>query len=337
MNNNVVIDRASGIPLVGSIAFGILDRGSSLVQVRPSTACNMRCTFCSTSANDFQAHPVNYVVEPEYLLDWVKEIAAFKGKLHLNIDSVGEPMTYPHLEYFIREARKIKEVYFISMQTNGTLLTEENIKSLADAGLNRINLSVHSLNPTLSKRLFGNENYSIERVLKMINALKGSTIEVLLAPVWLPKFNDKDIEKLIEFAKMQEIGVAIQKYEAYTYSRKEKNAKRITYYHFYKQLKEWEKQFGVRLVYNAESLQVHKAPTLPSIFEVGERLSLIVRAPGWMKDQMLGTAKNRCVTIVDCDSRVGDRVNAEIIENKHNIYLARMVKNVLIRSFYCFY
>ena len=328
MNNNITINRDSGIPLVGAIAFGILDRGSSLIQVRPSSACNMRCTFCSTSANDFQAHPVNYVVEADYLLDWVNEIAVFKGRLHINIDSVGEPMAYPYLEHFIREAKNIKEVYFISMQTNGTLLTRENIKALADAGLNRVHLSAHSLNPTFSKQLFGNERYSVERVLEMISILKESSIEVLLAPVWLPDFNDKDIEELIGFAKEQGIGIAIQKYEAYTHSRKEKKAKRITYFHFYKQLKEWEKQFGIRLVHSAESLQVFKAPTLPTVFNVGERTSLIVRAPGWMKGQMLGSSKNRCVTVVDCDSKIGDRINAEIIENKHNIYLARMVKNV---------
>lgn len=207
-------------------------------------------------------------------------------------------------------------------------MTKEKIKALADAGLNRIHLSIHSLNPALSQQLFGSEHYRLDKILGLIRDCKETSIELLLAPVWLPNVNDKDIEDLIAFAKEQQIGIALQKYEAYTYSRKEKEAKRITFYHFYKQLKAWEKKFGIRLIYNAESLQVFKAPSLPTTFAVGERVSLVIKAPGWMQGQMLGTAKNRCVTVVDCDAAIEDRINVEIIENKHNIYLARMVKNV---------
>ncbi len=324
----IIIDRTSGVPLIGSIAFGIVDRGSSLIQVRPSTACNMKCTFCSTSANDFSLHPVNYVVDPDYLLDWVREVAKVKGKLHVNIDSVGEPTAYQHLEYFIREARKISGVYFVSMQTNGTLLTKEKLESLEKAGLNRIHLSIHSLDSELSKRLFGNEQYSLKNILHAIHLIKGTSIELLLTPVWLPKVNDQDIIELIRFAKEQDLRIAIQKYEEYTHSRKEKQAKRVNFFHFYKQLKAWEKEFGVRLVYNAESLQVYRAPSLPTVLDVRDRVSVVVQAQGWMPGQMLASVRNRCVTVVNCLAQAGDRINIRILENKHNIYLAEMVKNL---------
>ncbi len=324
MSTNILIDRASGIPLVGSIAFGILDRGSSLIQVRPSTACNMKCTFCSTSANDFSLHPVNYVVEPDYLLEWTKEIAAFKGKLHVNIDSAGEPSAYPHLEYFIENVKKLPEVYFISMQSNGTLLTEKKIKALEKAGLNRINLSLHTLDAAKGKRLFGSEHYNLDNALKAIEILKKTSVEVLLAPVWLPNVNDNDIVELIKFAKEEGLGIAIQKYEVYKHSRRDPEAKKVNFYRFYKQLKEWEREFDMRLVYHADDLQVQPAPRLPEVMHAREKVQAVVKAPGWMPNQMICSAKNRSITVINCCAKIGDKLNIRILESNNNIYLAEV-------------
>lgn len=329
MNSNfITIDRASGIPLVGSLAFGIIDRGSSLIQVRPSSACNMKCTFCSTSANDLVLHPVNYTIDPDYLVAWVKEIATFKRKLHVNIDSVGEPMAYQHLLDLIHKLALLPEVYFISMQTNGTLLNEETIGALEKAGLRRIHLSLHSLDEHLSRKLFGNEHYSLPKVLHAVELLQSSKIEVLLAPVWLPKVNDKDIIALIQFAKKRSLRIAIQKYEVYRYSRKEKDARKTNFFYFYQQLTRWEREFGIHLVYHAKDLEVYPAPRLPEVFRVGEIVRGIVTAPGWMTGQMLCAAKNRSITVVHCNSRVGDRITVRVLATNHNIYLAEMVKNV---------
>ena len=47
---HVRITADSDIPLVGSLYFGIIDRGTSLLQVRPSCGCNLNCPFCSVDA-----------------------------------------------------------------------------------------------------------------------------------------------------------------------------------------------------------------------------------------------------------------------------------------------
>ena len=49
----IKIDEASGIPLIGLLHIGVIDRGSNLLQVRTSTACNKSCTFCSTDAGPY--------------------------------------------------------------------------------------------------------------------------------------------------------------------------------------------------------------------------------------------------------------------------------------------
>ena len=43
------------------------------------------------------------------------------------------------------------------------------------------------------------------------------------------------------------------------------------------------------------------------------------------RKQMIAVAKNRCITVADCNRKVGDRINIKITENKNNIYLAEMV------------
>src|SRR3989338_539992 len=41
------IHRNSGIPLIGTNYFGIIDRGTNTIEVKPLTSCNISCIFCS--------------------------------------------------------------------------------------------------------------------------------------------------------------------------------------------------------------------------------------------------------------------------------------------------
>ncbi len=320
----ITIDRESGIPLIGLIHLGVIDRGSNLLQVRASTACNMKCTFCSTSANS-NIHPYNYQVEVNYLLDTIKEVIRLKdGKVReINIDSVGEPSAYPDLIKLIEGCKKIKEIEFISMQTNGTLLNKTKIKQLEKAGLCRINFSIHSLDSEKSKTLFGNPTYNLKKALDNINHFKESNIELNLTPVWLPKVNDKDIEELIQFAKEQGIKILIQKYEETKYSRKERKAKKITWFKFYKQLEKWEKQFKVKLKTGPNDMNIHRTKKIPLEFNVNDMVPTEILLPGWIKGEMIGKTNNRAITILNSNFKVGQRVRVKITNTKNSIYLAK--------------
>jgi len=126
------ITRESGIPLVGCLYFGVIDRASNLLQIRPSCSCNLNCPFCSVDAGPFSRTRVtNYEVELNYLMEAVEEIAHFKGPgVECHIDSPGEPMLYPQIADLVRRLKEISEVSVVSMQSNGTLLDEEKNHSL---------------------------------------------------------------------------------------------------------------------------------------------------------------------------------------------------------------
>ena len=200
------ITRQSGIPLVGCIYFGVVDRGSSLLQIRPSCGCNLNCPFCSVDAGPHSRSRVtDYQVELDYLMEAVEEIAPFKGPgVECHIDSPGEPMLYPDIVPLVERLKAIKEVSVVSMQSNGTLLDEKRIAALEEAGLDRINLSIHSLQPEKAAFLAGMPGFDIEKIKQSAKSIAQSKIDLMIAPVLIPGINDEDMPELISFA--QQIG-----------------------------------------------------------------------------------------------------------------------------------
>jgi uncharacterized Fe-S cluster-containing radical SAM superfamily enzyme len=64
---------------------------------------------------------------------------------------------------------------------------------------------------------------------------------------------------------------------------------------------------------------------LPSVFRKGEKARVDICAPGWIRGEMLGIARNRVVSVLDCPATKG-AIRVEIISAKHNIYVARPVR-----------
>lgn len=319
----ILITRESGIPLLGSIAFGIIDRGSNLLQVRPVSYCNLNCKFCSTDAGiNSRFHKINYVVDVDYMLDWLKKIIPFKGdNLEIFIDSVGEPTSYPELAKLISGIKNFQQVKRISMVTNGSLLNQKKLSELKNAGLHRINISIHSLDKTRASYLMGNKDYDVNKVISNALYAKEIGLEVLIVPVFLPGFNDKDIEELIKFSKENGLKIMIQKYEEYKYSRKMKEASRITWWKFYRKLESWEKEYGIKLKTGPKDFEIENRPSIPIIFDKYQKIPVELKIPGWIPDQAIGTYKNRAISINNCNTYKGKK-NVKILENKNNIYIA---------------
>ena len=322
------ITRESDIPLMGCLYFGVIDRGSNLLQIRPSCSCNLNCPFCSVDAGPHSKTRVtNYEVELDYLMEAVEEIAPFKGPgVECHIDSCGEPMLYPEIVDLVRELKGVKEVSVVSMQSNGTLLDEERIKALEEAGLDRINLSIHALSPELAVSLAGVSWFDIERVKEVARLIAESKIDLLIAPVYIPGVNDAEMPKLIEFALQTKAGkrwppLGIQKFEHYRLGRSPGKVKAENWWHFYnRSMPEWEKQFSIPLRLKPQDFLIEKRPMIPIVFEKKEKAWVDIRAPGWVRGEQLGVAKNRVVSVMDSPAKQG-RVRVQIVSNKHNIYV----------------
>ncbi len=99
----------------------------------------------------------------------------------------------------------------------------------------------------------------------------------------------------------------------------------MSFFRFYKQLKEWEKKYGVKLKFGIDDFNIRKSKSIPPIMRKGERINAVIKAPDWYPNQMIAVAKNRCITVLNCTQNISDKVNLKIIENGNNIYLAEKV------------
>jgi len=330
------IREESSIPLVGCIAFGLIDRGTNTIQVRRTSICPLSCIFCSTDAGPrSRRRQTEYIVELEYLVDEFRRIVRYKGEygIEAHIDTVGDPLTYPRIVDLVQELKSTKGVEVVSMQTHGYLLNEHLIEELEAAGLDRINLSIDAMDPELAKFLSGTPSYDIERVKAMAEYITNNTrIDLLIAPVWVPTINDEEIPKIIEFALRIGAGrrwpaLGIQKYIPHKKGRKPRGVRAMTWEEFYQRLAEWEKEYNTTLILSLEKdFGLHKRKMLPIKFRKGENAELEVVGPGWLKGEILARGRNRSVTIVGIPRPLapGTRIFARIIRNKHNIYVARL-------------
>jgi len=327
----------SSIPLVGCIAFGLIDRGTNLIQVRPISTCPLSCIFCSTNAGPkSRIRQTEYIVPLDYLVEEFEKITAFKGrrKIEAHIDTVGDPITYPYIAELVSRISQIEGVEVVSLQTHGSILDEKMLDRLSAAGLTRINLSVDALDPELARKLADTEWYDVKKVIQLIEYITSNTsIDLLLAPVWIPTINDAEIPKIIELAKKVGAGkrfppLGIQRYEIHKHGRKVKGVRAHSWKYFYARLREWEKEFGVKLVLRPEDFGIHKRRMLPIPYRKYETVKVRVVGPGWLRREKLAVTLNgdRTVTLVNAEEiPVEAKLKARIVVNKHNIFVAEPI------------
>jgi uncharacterized Fe-S cluster-containing radical SAM superfamily enzyme len=328
---------SNSIPLVGCIAFGLIDRGTNIIQVRPISTCPLSCIFCSTNAGPkSRIRQTEYIVPHEYLVEEFEKIIAFKGRRHIeaHIDTVGDPITYPKIVELVSSLSQIEGVETISMQTHGSTLNTKLIDALSEAGLKRINLSLDALDSTLAKKLADTEWYDVEKVVELMQHIVLNTkIDLLVAPVWIPGINDDEIPKIIrltiELCKTRNFpSLGIQKYEIHKHGRKVRGAKPLSWKKFYDQLRIWENLFKVKLVLDPKDFGIHKRVMLPIPYRKHETVRVRVVGPGWLKREKLAVTEkgDRSLTLINAEEiPVGARLKAKVVANKHNLLIAEPI------------
>lgn len=320
------ITEESGIPLIGHTAFGLIDRGTNLIQVRPCSGCNLNCIFCSVDEGISKTRVTDYMVDPDYLLKKFREIAEFKREhcrnvsIEAHIDGQGEPFIYPYIIDLIKKLKEIADV--VSVQTNGTLLNFRTIRKL-EGYLDRINLSINSLDERRAKMLAGRNDYDVEHIKSIAKEIADSEIDLLMAPVWVPGYNDRDISEIIKFGRRIGAGkkwkpFGIQKYIRYRFGRHPKGAKEMSFKKFYSELRKRDES----LILTPDDFGIVKCRSLPKKFSVGEKVNLKLEMYGRMKGEMLAISRDRIIQITEMHRKIGEIVSARIVRNKHNIYVA---------------
>ncbi|MBW2989607.1 radical SAM protein [Candidatus Woesearchaeota archaeon] len=312
----IYVHKNSGIPLIGNVSFGIIDRNTNVIEIKPITGCSLRCIYCSV---DEDKRPVDFVVEKDYLIGELKGLIRFKkaGSIEAHIASQGEPMLYSPLSDLIRDISGIKAVSTISIDTNGVLLTKKKVDELVDAGLTRFNFSLNALDEKISMKIAGTA-YSAKKAKEICSYISKKDVSLIITPVLVPGVNETEIPKIIEFAVEIGADIGIQNFLNYRMGRNP--VKQISFDRFYEMLRGWQGRFDVKLIKSPKDFMIVKTKPLPKPFRKGDIIEADIVCPGRVKGEMIAVAEGRSISIPGCRKNKG-KVRLKITRSKHNIFI----------------
>lgn len=179
--------------------FDKFERQITDLRVSVTDRCNFRCVYCRS------ADPENHMAH-EALLEWGEFERLARILVGLGIRKVrvtgGEPLVRPGVENFIARLKRLG-VQDLSMTTNGHLL-EGRLGALLEAGLDRINISLDSLDRGKFERVTRTESF--DKVMAGIDAAQASRLRpVKVNAVLVRGLNDDEVEAFAEFARDRDL------------------------------------------------------------------------------------------------------------------------------------
>ena len=171
------------------------------LRISVTDRCNFRCPFCMPG--DLYGREYQFLPKEE-ILTFEEFVRLARVFVNLGVHKIrltgGEPLLRRNLEFLIAQLVRIDGIEDIALTTNGFLLAEK-AQVLKDAGLNRVTVSLHSLDDDVFAKMNG-QGFSTKRVLEGIE----KATEVGLTPIKINVVvqrgvNDHTIVELARFFK----------------------------------------------------------------------------------------------------------------------------------------
>lgn len=164
----------------------------SYLRISLTDKCNLRCVYCMPE--DMVFRPKDHLMQDDELLLLVRVFASlgfWKYRL-----TGGEPTIRQNVVELVRGIARTEGVRSLSMTTNGILLGDL-AAPLAEAGLQRVNVSIDTLDPARFRRItrWG----SLDQVWRGLEAAgRAGLTPVKLNAVVVRGFNDQDVTALAQ-------------------------------------------------------------------------------------------------------------------------------------------
>ena len=166
-------------------------RAMNYLRISLTDRCNFRCVYCMPAVG-MKFQPREELLTDEELIRLVglfSELGVNKIRL-----TGGEPTVRPHLVDIIREIKRFPGVDEISMTTNALILNRI-AADLKDAGLDRINVSIDTLDPVKFKMM--TRGGRLDLVWEGIKAADAAGMKpIKLNTVVLKNHNEHDVHEL---------------------------------------------------------------------------------------------------------------------------------------------
>ena len=177
-------------------------RNVNYLRMSVTELCNLRCRYCMPAEGVCKKEHAEMLTEEEMIT--AVEAAASLGITKLRITG-GEPLVKKNILSICRRAAQVAGIRELALTTNGVLLPQF-ARPLREAGVERVNISLDTLNP---------EKYSyITRIGTLSDALAGIQAaldagfqKVKINAVLIGGFNDDEILPLASLTKQYPVDV----------------------------------------------------------------------------------------------------------------------------------
>ncbi|RAJ65711.1 cyclic pyranopterin phosphate synthase [Streptomyces sp. Amel2xB2] len=166
------------------------------LRVSLTDRCNLRCTYCMPEEG------LQWLAKPELLTD--DEIVRLVGIAvnELGVEDVrftgGEPLLRPGLTGIVQRCAELPRRPKLSLTTNGIGL-ERTAAALRDAGLDRVNVSLDTLDPEVFQRMTRRKRHA-DVLRGLAAAHEAGLTPVKVNSVLMPGLNDGEAPALLAWA-----------------------------------------------------------------------------------------------------------------------------------------
>lgn len=174
------------------------NRVHDYLRISLTDKCNLNCIYCNPSDYKVVKLQQNQILSFDELLRLIKIFAGKLGIKKIRFTG-GEPLVRKDVLSFLQEVYSVKLKYGfdIGLTTNGTLL-EDKLISLKNHGIDRLNISIDSLNPGKYKFITGKDNLN-EVLRSIIKANQLGFNPLKLNVVVMKNINDDEILDFVDF------------------------------------------------------------------------------------------------------------------------------------------
>ncbi len=170
--------------------------------------CNLKCFYCVPDDVGSCSPNVSEVMSMEESINIIKSAAAL-GIKKIRLTG-GEPLVRKDIVEMVSRISQIEGVDDISLTTNGVLLNKR-APALVKAGLNRVNISLDSLNPENFKKI--TRGGALKKTQKGIQAaLKAGLTPVKINVVAMKGINDGEIEEFVKLTLNNDLHIRFIEY-----------------------------------------------------------------------------------------------------------------------------
>ena len=192
-------DTTQSLPATLIDSFG---RRVDYIRLSVTDRCDFRCVYCMTEEMEFLPRSEVLSLEELYLVAQAfTELGVNKIRL-----TGGEPLVRNNVMSLIERLGRLDGLRELLLTTNGAQL-EKYAAPLHKAGVNRINISIDSLNAERFQRI--SRVGRLDRVLAGIEAARAQGFDrIRLNAVIMKSYNEDEVLALTDYALSRELDIA---------------------------------------------------------------------------------------------------------------------------------